>query len=148
VTGSCHGPALKLARLLSRSAAVAATLMLLSGCASAPPTPVTDIEPLVGKWSGTVNIGGSLLPFYLTINADRTLVATWGISWNYGRITITNGQATYQMSPPPTEGTMRLYRDDGKLTLYMDDLWLTFHAIVTKPTGSMPAENPSPAPSG
>ncbi len=86
-------------RSLSRSAAVAVLLVLLTGCASSPPTPVTSIGPLVGKWAGTVVAErGTQQFFYLTINADQTLVATWGINWSWGRVTLANGQATYQMN--------------------------------------------------
>lgn len=124
---------MKPVRSLSRSAAVAVTLMLVVGCASSPAATLTGVEPLVGQWSGTVDLGGPLKLFYLTINADQTLVAQWGLNWTSGRITIANGQATYQMTPPPLEGTVRLYREDGKLTLYMDDLFASFHAVVTRP---------------
>jgi hypothetical protein len=123
---------MKPVRSSSRSTAAAVMLMLLTGCASAPPTRVTTIEPLVGKWAGTLDRGGSLQPFYLTVNADQTLVATWGLTWSTGRITIANGQATYQMAPPPLEGSMRFYQEDGKPTLYMDDLFANFHAVVTR----------------
>ena len=70
--------------------------------------------------------------FYLTINADQTLVAEWGINWSWGRVTLANGQATYQMNPPPLEGTLRFYQGNGKPTLYMNDLWANFYAVVTK----------------
>jgi hypothetical protein len=123
---------MKLVHSLSRSAAVAVTLMLVAGCASSPAATLTGVEPLVGKWSGTVDRGGPRQFFYLTINADQTLVAAWGLNWTSGRITITNGQATYQMTPPPLEGTVRLYQEDGKSTLYMDDLFASFRAVVTK----------------
>lgn len=123
---------MKPVRSLSRSSAVAVTLILVVGCASSPAATLTGVEPLVGQWSGTVDLGGPLQLFYLTINADRTIVAQWGLNWTWGRITIANGQATYQMTPPPLEGTMRLYRENGKLTLYMDDLFASFHAVVTK----------------
>ena len=120
-------------RSLSGSAAVAVLLVLFTGCASSPPTPVTSISPLVGKWAGTVTgeRGGQQF-FYLTINADQTLVATWGINWSWGRVTVANGQATYQMAPPPLEGTLRFYQGNGRPTLYMDDLWANFYAVVTK----------------
>lgn len=108
-------------------------MLLLTGCASSPPTPVTSIVPLVGKWAGTVDVGkGPIQFFYLTINADQTLVAAWGTNWSWGSITVANGQATYQMRPPPLEGRMRFYPGDGAPTLYMDDLWASFHAVVTK----------------
>jgi len=121
-------------RLRDRSAALAVAVVLLVGCASATPTPVTSIDPLVGKWAGTVETDrGSQQFFYLTINADQTLVATWGVYWSWGRVTVANGQARYQMTPPPLEGTFRLHQDGGKSTLYIDDLWATFHAVVTRP---------------
>jgi hypothetical protein len=117
-------------RWLGRAAVVAVTLALLTGCASAPPSPVVSIEPLVGRWSGTVDLGRGLEFFYLTIHPDETIVARWRVNWAYGRITIVNGQATYQMTPPPLEGTVRFYHD-GKPTLYLDDLFASFHAVVT-----------------
>jgi hypothetical protein len=107
-------------------------LMVLVGCASATTTPVNDIGPLVGKWSGTLDQGLGPQPFYLTINPNATLVATWGMNWNNGTITFSNGQASYQMSPPPRQGTFRYYAGQGKPTLYMDDLLANFHAVVTK----------------
>jgi len=119
-------------RSLTRFAAVAIWLMLLTGCASSPPTPVTSIDPLVGKWAGTVDQGsGSREFFYLTINADQTLVASWGINWSWGKVTVANGQATYQMTPPPYEGTLQFYQGNGKPTLFMKDLFANFYAVVT-----------------
>jgi hypothetical protein len=121
---------MKPARSLGRSIVVGVTLALVGGCASALPTRIRDIEPLVGDWSGTVDLGGSLLPFYLTIYPDQRLVATWGLVWNSGSISIASDQATYQMTPPLREGTLRLYVGGGKRTLFMDDFWLSFHAVV------------------
>src|SRR5262245_39304386 len=123
------GDRMKRPRSLYRSAVMALTLTLLAGCASVPP--VTSIEPLVGNWAGTLDRGGPLLPFYLTVNPDQTIVATWRLTWANGRITIANGQATYQMTPPPLEGTIRFYQVNGKPTIYMDDFFETFHAVVT-----------------
>src|SRR2546425_9131478 len=76
--------------------------LFLQGCASmsAPATPVTSIDPLVGKWSGTVTIGQSVGFFYLTINPDRTLIAIWGDITSRGTVSVANGQAAYQMQPP------------------------------------------------
>ncbi len=90
-------------RVRARAAAGAVVLILLNGCASARPTPVTSIGPLVGKWSGTVETDrGYQQFFYLTINADQTLVASWGVYWSWGRVIVSSGQATYQMTPPPS----------------------------------------------
>jgi hypothetical protein len=117
---------MKHARSLGRSMALAVTL--LAGCASVPP--VTSIEPLVGKWAGILDRGGPLTPFYLTVNPDQTIVATWALTWANGRITIADGRATYQMTPPILEGTIRYYPGPGKPTIVMDDLFESFHAVV------------------
>ena len=116
-----------------RASMVLAALMLLTACASAPPTPVTSIEPLVGDWAGTVLRGrGYQEFFYLTIKPDQTLVASWGLNWSWGRVTVANGQASYQMNPPPLEGTIRFYQGNGQPTLYLDDLFANFYAVVTR----------------
>jgi len=124
---------MRTARSLHRAAMVMLFLELGTGCASAPPTPVTSIDPLVGEWAGTVAIGrGFQQFFYLTIKPDQTMVASWGINWSWGRVSLANGQASYDMNPPPLEGTIRFYQDNGQPTLYLDDLWGNFYAVVTK----------------
>jgi len=45
---------------------------------------------------------------------------TSGASW----------QASYQMAPPPQEGTLKLYTDKGKRQLYMENLNGEFYAVV------------------
>jgi len=120
---------------LSRFAVVALALIVLAGCAStsATPTPVNSIELLVGKWQGTLDQGlGAIQPFYLTINPDGTLVATWGINWNNGTVTVDKGVASYQMSPPPREGTFRYYATGAKPNLFMDDTFANFHAAMSR----------------
>jgi hypothetical protein len=117
--------------VLGRSAALALALTILAACASAIPTPVDGIETLVGKWSGTLDQGAGPQPFYLTINPDATLVATWGLNWNNGTITFEKGVASYQMSPPPREGTF-LYYPGGKPALFMTDTFFSFKAAVNK----------------
>ncbi|HXJ81657.1 MAG TPA: hypothetical protein VMS64_23605 [Candidatus Methylomirabilis sp.] len=109
--------------------------LLLGDCASTRPTPVTSIDPLVGKWAGTVAPeGGSQVFFYLTVNQDRTIVANWGISWATGTITVANGQVTYKMTPPPYEGTIEYYQSSsgGRPTIYMTDTFASFYAVATK----------------
>jgi hypothetical protein len=112
---------------------LAACLVLVTGCASAPPTPVTSVDPLVGRWSGTVNTGRQFEDlFYLTVNPDGTIVAQWGQNWSWGKITVASGRATYEMTPPPLEGTVRFYQGGGRPTMYLDDLFAEFHAFVRK----------------
>jgi hypothetical protein len=65
---------------------------------------------LVGKWRGTVTVGRAIVFIYLTIEQDRTLVAIWGDITTRGTVTISGGQASYQMAPPPQEGTLKCTR--------------------------------------
>ena len=110
---------------------ILAVLLIFGGCASStPPTPVTSIDPLVGKWKGTVNVGRRVDVIYLTIEPDRTLIATWADITARGTVTISGGQANYQMAPPPQEGTLKLYTDKGKRQLYMENMNGAFSAVV------------------
>jgi hypothetical protein len=109
----------------------AVVLVTLAGCASAtPPTSVTTIDPLVGKWKGTVTVGRAVDVIYLTIHPDRTLIAIWGSITARGTVTVSGGQATYQMAPPIQEGSFKLYTDKGKRQLYMESMSGAFYATV------------------
>jgi len=117
-------------------ALVAATLVVLAGCASLPSVqgdPITDISLIAGKWAGTMTPGseGFREPFYATIGADGSLSATWGSSSGFGTVVISNGRATYEMEPSVHEGSLTLYAEGGKRTLVFDDQWSPFRAEVT-----------------
>ena len=112
-------------------AMLAVLVLLVQACASATPaTPVTSITPLVGKWTGTVNVGPRIDFIYLTINPDQTLIASWGDITARGTVTVANGKASYQMTPPPQEGTILLYTGKGKPQLYLENLMGGFAATV------------------
>ena len=113
-----------------RYAMLAVGVLLVQACASTSPTPITGIEPLVGKWNGTVNIGPRIDTIYLTINPDQTLIASWGDITARGTVTVSGGRATYQMTPPPQEGTITLYAGKGKPQLYLENLMGSFAATV------------------
>jgi hypothetical protein len=114
----------------ARRALLAVVLVAVAGCASAPPTPVTTIDPLVGKWRGTVSVGRAVDFIDLTIYPDRTLIAIWRSFTSRGTITISGGQASYQMAPPIQEGTFKLYTGQGKPQLYMESLSSDFYATL------------------
>jgi len=71
-------------RLGARSALLAVALWSMAGCASLPPArPVTD----VGLWQGQIKFGGgSYQLFYLTINPDGSLTASWDGITRYGKV--------------------------------------------------------------
>jgi len=108
----------------------------MASCASLPSAagePITDINQIVGKWAGTITPGHNSVqePFYLTIMPDGRLVAGWGVDTAWGSVTLRNGQATFEMKPPISQGSIRLYVDGGKRTLVMDAVLPSFLAQVT-----------------
>jgi hypothetical protein len=115
------------------------TLTILAGCASLPSAPsasgapITDIDQIAGKWAGTINPGHNSFadPFYLTITPDGKLTAGWGVDTSWGTVTIRNGQAAFEMQPPISEGTIRLYLNGGRRTLFMDGVLPSFSAQAT-----------------
>jgi hypothetical protein len=116
-----------------------ATLAILAGCAALKPlggTPITDISLIAGDWAGTIT--PPFEPFYLKITPDRKLVAAWGSNYAWGTVTIRNGQATYEMQPPLSEGTIRLYLDGDHRSLVLDDGWASFNAQVRPGASGLP----------
>jgi hypothetical protein len=103
--------------MIARSARATAVLVLaalLPGCASAPPQRLNTIGPLVGKWQGTIAVGMGPPQFYfLTINPDGSLVATWGPNWQWGTVTVNGSEGARFELDHLTSGTL-LYYDGPK----------------------------------
>jgi uncharacterized protein YndB with AHSA1/START domain len=94
-----------------RGVFVLAVVALLAGCASgAPPTRLMSIEPLVGKWQGTIAVGmGPPQFYYLTVNPDASIVATWGANWQWGKITVNGTEGARFELDHITTGTLLYY---------------------------------------
>jgi uncharacterized protein YndB with AHSA1/START domain len=105
-----------------RGALALVALALTAGCATVPSVPLTDVRPLVGKWRGTISVGlGAPQFYYLTVNPDASIVATWGPNWQWGNITLNGGRARFELSHL-TSGTL-LYFDgkDGRVITMTPD---------------------------
>jgi hypothetical protein len=102
------------ARRAGRTALVLLALGL-AGCASAAGQPVTSIDVLEGKWQGTITVGmGAPQFYYLTVNSDATIVATWGPNWQWGNITLSGGRVRFELDHL-TSGTILYYEgSDGR----------------------------------
>ncbi|HEX9126174.1 MAG TPA: hypothetical protein VF948_07210 [Methylomirabilota bacterium] len=104
---------------MSAHRAVRTALVLLAlglaGCASAAGQPVTSIDVLEGKWQGTITVGmGAPQFYYLTVNPDATIVATWGLNWQWGNITLSGGRVRFELDHL-TSGTILYYEgSDGR----------------------------------
>ena len=87
-------------KIISRAIQVVLVTLLLAGCASVPPTRVTSVDELAGNWQGTITQGfnGPQQLYYLTIQPDGRMVAQWGPNWQWGKVTVNGGAATFEMS--------------------------------------------------
>jgi hypothetical protein len=114
--------------MVTRSASLllAATLGLL-GCASiqgATWSPIDGVSAVAGTWTGTVTPGHWAVadPFTITITPDGQLTAKWDSNTAWGKVTVANGRATFEMEPTIFEGTIRLFESGGgKRELVLDD---------------------------
>jgi hypothetical protein len=89
-------------RWIERARFACAALLLIAavtpaGCASLPPArAVTDVNLVAGRWRGQIAFSrGPYELFYLTINPDGTLVASWDAVTRYGKVTLEGGRARF-----------------------------------------------------
>jgi hypothetical protein len=71
--------------------------LLPAGCAPLPPArQVTDLNLIAGRWRGQIVFSrGSYQLFYLTINPDGTLIASWDGGTRWGKVTLEGGRARF-----------------------------------------------------
>ena len=105
-----------------RGTLAVALLALVTGCASAPSKPLTDIRAIVGKWRGTITVGmGTAQFYYLTVNPDATIVAEWGANTQWGKVTLSGGQARFELSHL-SNGTLQYFDGpDGRVITMTPD---------------------------
>jgi len=79
------------------AALLVAAALAPAGCASLPPArQVTDVNLIAGRWRGQIVFGrGPYQLFYLTINPDGTLVASWDGATRWGKVTIEGGRTRF-----------------------------------------------------
>ena len=89
--------------------------LLVIGCASmksGPPTPVTSMGQIEGKWQGTITLGfnGPMELYWLTIQPDGSFEAHYGTNWQWGKVTLSKGAATFDITAPgPSSGSLVYY---------------------------------------
>jgi hypothetical protein len=113
---------------------VTLAVLLLGGCASMmqPPEPVTSLEQIAGQWQGLISFRRRFDQImHLTIAPDGRLFAAWGSNQAWGRATVADGRARFQLAPPPLEGDLKLFGAGPQRTLFMQELWGNFTANLT-----------------
>lgn len=104
-----------------RAGLLLAVTAILAGCATgAPPTRLMNIEPIVGKWQGTISVGqGPPQLYYLTINPDASIVVTWGANWQWGAITVNGTEGARFELDHITSGTLLYYSGPSGRSIQM-----------------------------
>jgi hypothetical protein len=112
---------------------------LFGGCASmssGPPAPITSMSQLEGKWQGTITLGftGPMELYWLTIQPDGSFEAQYGMNWQWGKVTLSNGAATFDVTAPgPASGTLIYYAGPPTPSLTLNPTFGGWSAQV-KPT--------------
>jgi uncharacterized protein YndB with AHSA1/START domain len=84
---------------LGRTAAPLLAAGLLLGASSLTGKAITDIHMIEGKWRGQLKLAdGPYEIFYLTVNPDGTIVASWGATTEWGTVTLAGGKASFTIS--------------------------------------------------
>jgi hypothetical protein len=110
---------------------------LFAGCASlpsSPPTPITSMSQIEGKWQGTITLGfaGPQQFYEITIHPDGSFVAQWGMNWQWGKVTLGGGAANFEITAPGTStGTLKYYAGPGKRALTLNTTFDEWSANVT-----------------
>src|SRR5262249_4554653 len=111
---------------------------LVGGCASAPsgpPTPITSVSQIQGQWEGTITIGfaGPQELYSITIHPDGAFVAQYGMNWQWGKVILGNGPASFEITAPGTStGTLIYYAGPGRRTLDMNSTFGNWSVHVTR----------------
>jgi uncharacterized protein YndB with AHSA1/START domain len=71
---------------------------LLLGASSVTGKPIPDIRAIEGKWRGQIKFaGGPYEIFYLTVNSNGSIVASWGVTTRWGKVTLSGGKARFDL---------------------------------------------------
>src|SRR5215470_1428013 len=97
--------------LLGRTAALLLATGLLLGTSNVTGKAITDTRMIEGKWRGQIKLAGAPYEiFYLTVNRDGSIVASWGATTEWGTVTLAGGRATFTLSHR-TSGDLYYYEE-------------------------------------
>ena len=105
-------------------------LVTPAGCASLPPArQVTDMALIAGRWQGQITFArGSYQLFYLTIEPDGRVVASWDGVTRYGKVTL-EGPRT-RVSFYIWSGSLDYLEGSGQRVILMKEDFSAWDAIV------------------
>jgi hypothetical protein len=120
---------------IGRVRALGAAVLLVAtvapaGCASLPPArAVTDIKLIAGRWQGQIRFGrGGYELFYLTINPDGSLAASWDGVTRYGKVTLEGGRTRFSFYI--WSGALDYLEGGGERVILLKEDFSAWDAIV------------------
>ena len=130
--GAKEAKATQAPRAINRAVWAVLVTFLLAGCASVAPTPITGVGELAGNWQGTITEGfnGPQQLYYLTIHPDGRMVAQWGLNWQWGKVTVNGGAATFEMSDIAS-GPLNYYAGPKGRSITMEPTFGGWYVQVT-----------------
>ena len=130
--GAKEGTAMRAPMAINRAIRVVLATLLLAGCASVAPTRITSVGELAGNWQGTITRGfnGPQQHYFLTIHPDGSMVAQWGPNWQWGKVTVNGGAATFEMSDI-TSGPLNYYAGPKERRITMEPTFGGWYVQVT-----------------
>ena len=107
-----------------------AALLTPAGCASLPPArAVTEIALVAGRWQGQIAFARSSYQlFYLTINPDGTVVASWDGVTRYGKVTLEGARTRFSLYI--WSGTLDYLEGGGQRVILLKEDFGSWDAIV------------------
>jgi hypothetical protein len=105
-------------------------LLTPAGCASLPPArAVNNIALIAGRWQGQIAFARSSYQlFYLTINPDATLVASWDGVTRYGKVTLEGARTRFTFYI--WSGSLDYLEGNGERVILLKEDFGAWDAIV------------------
>ena len=99
-------------RTIGRATLILLVGALLLGASDVTGKPITDIRMIEGKWRGQIKLArGPYEIYYLTVNPDATIVASWGATTHWGKLTLSGGKVRFSF---PTSGGDLYYYEEAQ----------------------------------
>ena len=112
------------------AALLAAALLTPAGCASLPPArAVNNVALIAGRWQGQIAFARSSYQlFYLTINPDATLVASWDGVTRYGKVSLEGARTRFTFYI--WSGSLDYLEGNGERVILLKEDFGAWDAIV------------------
>jgi len=115
---------------LALLAVVALGVSVPAACVLPPQQPIPSVTAIAGKWRGNIQFGrGPYELFYLTINPDGSLVASWGITTRFGKVGLEGRRTRFGLYI--WSGDLEYFAGGGQRILTLKEDFGSFYAQVT-----------------